>query len=464
MIRFDGDDYFDLDNFDDSIQRPAPRQRSRRSNKQRSGSAKKRSSSTAAQRRSQAPRSRQTSRPSNTRSSHGAQRSRSAYNARRRKAIKQRRTRNRVLIIAAALLIFAVLVTLISFMFKGCGSEKDDIPKNVSTEIKQKQESASQAEQEPEEESAQTAFKEPEIQDDNTDGELLDRIYVWHNAGYPIYDPSEGAAEGYAQAVNSLADKLEAKNIYSIVIPNRTEMGLPKRIKESAEISASQAEVISAVNEKLSDKLTPVNVYNSLAEHNSEYIYLNTEEYWTSLGAYYGYSAFAEQAKLKALSLDECSETKLEGYTGSYTLISGDLTPDSLSIYSLPHSVTMDITRSDGTQESFDSPYDTNAQPGSNAFAAYLMGDNPLSVLRSEAENASGKVLVVKDSGGNSFVPFLTADYSEVHAVDLYSFAQQMGSLADYCSQNSIDDVIILSEMTDVGSDRIAGLLSGLCP
>ena len=169
MIRFDGDDYFDLDNFDDSIQRPAPRQRSRRSNKQRSGSAKKRSSSTAAQRRSQAPRSRQTSRPSNTRSSHGAQRSRSAYNARRRKAIKQRRTRNRVLIIAAALLIFAVLVTLISFMFKGCGSEKDDIPKNVSTEIKQKQESASQAEQEPEEESAQTAFKEPEIQDDNTD-------------------------------------------------------------------------------------------------------------------------------------------------------------------------------------------------------------------------------------------------------------------------------------------------------
>ena len=164
------------------------------------------------------------------------------------------------------------------------------------------------------------------------------------------------------------------------------------------------------------------------------------------------------------MSLDECSETKLEGYTGSYTLISGDLTPDSLSIYSLPHSVTMDITRSDGTQESFDSPYDNNAQPGSNAFAAYLMGDNPLSVLRSEAENASGKVLVVKDSGGNSFVPFLTADYSEVHAVDLYSFAQQMGSLADYCSQNSIDDVIILSEMTDVGSDRIAGLLSGLCP
>ncbi len=349
-------------------------------------------------------------------------------------------------------------------MFKGCGSEKDELPKNVSTEIKQKQESASQAEKEPEEKTAQTSFKEPEIQDDNTDGELLDSIYVWHNAGYPLYNPSDNAAEGYAQAVNSVADKLEASHIYSIVIPNRTEMGLPKRIKEGAEISASQAEIISAVNESLSDKLTPVNVYNTLAEHNSEYIYLNTEEYWTALGAYYGYSAFAQENQLKTLSLDDCKEEKLEGFTGSYTLISGEITPDTLSIYSLPHSVTMDITRSDGSQESFDSPYDSNAQPGSDTFAAYLTGDNPLSVLKSEAENAKGKVLVVKDSGGNCFVPFLTANYSEVHAVDLYSFAQQMGSLADYCSQNSIDDVIILSEMTDVGSSRVAGLLSGLCP
>ena len=449
MSRFDGDDYIDLDNFDDSIGRSTPRAQQIRHK------GRSRSKNRAVYRQSQR------SQHSGGRS---AQRSRSAYNARRRKAIKQRQFRNRVVIIAAGLLILMLLIVLVTFMFRGCTSKSDEIPQNISTEIKEKQEASSKAEEEPEAIKEQTAFKEPEIKDDDTSGELLGNLYVWHNAGYPLYNPSEGAAESYAQAVNNIGDKLDGTDIYSVIIPNRTEMGLPKRLKDGEAQSASQAEMITAVDDKLSEKVKPINVYNDLAEHNGEYIYLNTDEYWTSLGAYYGYSAFAKAAKLTALKLDDCTEQKLEGYTGSFTLLSGELDSDTLSIYELPYSVTMDVTGSDGSEESYETPYYMYAQPGTYTFAAYLMGDNPLSVLKSEAEGAKGKILVVKDSGGNNFVPFLTANYSEVHAVDLYSFAQVKGDLAQYCSDNGIDDVIILSEMSDVGSERVTGLLNGLCP
>ena len=56
------------------------------------------------------------------------------------------------------------------------------------------------------------------------------------------------------------------------------------------------------------------------------------------------------------------------------------------------------------------------------------------------------KIVVVKESYGNAFVPYLTNNYEEVHVVDLRSFRSTMNTdLATYCRNNGITDVLFIN-------------------
>ena len=45
----------------------------------------------------------------------------------------------------------------------------------------------------------------------------------------------------------------------------------------------------------MSNQVTTIDAYSKLAQHQGEYIYFRTDHHWTQLGAYYGYTAFAEK-------------------------------------------------------------------------------------------------------------------------------------------------------------------------
>lgn len=75
------------------------------------------------------------------------------------------------------------------------------------------------------------------------------------------------------------------------------------------------------------------------------------------------------------------------------------------------------------------------------AYLCFIEGDNP--ILKYDTANKNGKsILMVKESYGNAFAPFLTDNYETVYVVDprkvylnLTSFVQQQG----------IDDVLFLN-------------------
>ena len=246
-----------------------------------------------------------------------------------------------------------------------------------------------------------------------------------------------------------------------MVIPNHTEMGLPQRLKDSEAPSTSQAENIKSIYSKLSDKVTPVNAYNYLADHNDEYIYFGSDHHWSGLGAYYAYTAFAKTNNLPVLSLDDCTEQQIEGFTGTFTNTASGLDTDTVHYWEFPYEVTMDVTDESGNVNTYTSPYYQYAEAGSLTYGVFIMGDHPLTVLKSASENAETgkKIAVIKESYGNAFVPYLTYNYEEVHVIDFRTFGD---NLVSYCQQNGIDEVLflngVMSANTQIQLDSMSSL------
>lgn len=237
-------------------------------------------------------------------------------------------------------------------------------------------------------------------------------------------------------------------NVYSMIVPNHTEMGLPARF--SSEVyTASQANNIKAAYAAMdTTKVKPINAYNYLSEHCNEYIYFNSDHHWTGLGSYYAYKAFADTLGLTALSLDDCEEKTIDGFTGSLTNNADGLKSDTVHYWHLPYSVSMEITHEGGSTESYNSPYFDEEASGSLTYGVFIWGDNPLTVMKSNSEKAESgrKIMVVKESYGNAFVPYLTQNFEEVHVADMRSFRQVSDSnLQTYCRQNGITDLLFIN-------------------
>lgn len=371
-----------------------------------------------------------------------------------------RRMRNRIIIVGVGILILVLIIAIISSMFKACtGSGKKE--KKVDETIPPTQAATTQSAT-PSASASALNFVTPNIQDDKTAGYMGTNAYIWKGAAFELFGGDEFRAELYAESINSYQQKLSGIKVYNMVVPNHTEMGLPQRLKNSDAPSDSQAENIKQIYSKLNSSVTPINVYNKLAEHCNEYIYYNSDHHWTGLGAYYAYTAFAEATNQDVLDLSTCTENKVEGFTGSFANTNDGLKTDTVSYWTFPYNVTMDITDSNGTVSNYDSPYYQYAEAGSNTYSLFIMGDNPLTVLHSDSEKGTGKkIAVVKESYGNAFSPYLTNNYSEVHIIDFRYFTQ---NLADYCKQNGITEVLylngIMSANTQVQLDSMDGLLS----
>ena len=364
------------------------------------------------------------------------------------------------------MIILFVIIFIITSIFKGCSKEDAlaSVPTGTVGTTASPDETAKSSTANKADELSPTYFMTPSIKDDKTNGTLSYSIYVWNKTGYELFSSDNARAQNYAQTINGFADKFGSSvKVYDMIVPNHTEMGLPQRLKDGDAPSTSQADNIKAAYAALSDKVTPINCYNRLAEHNTDYIYFKSDHHWTGLGAYYAYTAFADTNDLPVLSLDDCEEQKIDGFTGSFTNSADGLDSDTVSYWKFPYNVTMDITQADGSSASYDSPYYEAAEGGSNTYGVFIMGDNALTVLKSASENAAAgkKIAVVKESYGNAFVPYLTNNYEEVHVIDFRYFKQ---NLVDYCKTNGIDEVLfingVMSANTQVQLDSMSGLFN----
>lgn len=275
-----------------------------------------------------------------------------------------------------------------------------------------------------------------------------DRAMDVPTATWPIVD-------NYAAAVNALNDALgpDVRTI-SLITPNSAEFYSPESMHTG---DHSQKEMIDYCYGKLDKDIVTVDAYSALREHTDEYIYFRTDHHWTALGAYYAYTNFCKAAGFEPAELKDFQTGTYQGFLGSmYTYTQGypqsdalRESPDTLTYY-LPKVEThakyySDTTLSDGIPISV--VYTKLAEDVDNKYLCFIGGDNPVCIIQTAVED--GPVcLMLKESYGNAFAPFLTSHYSKIVVIDPRKFNQQGKPSLDlkaFAAEQGVDDLLVLN-------------------
>lgn len=389
-----------------------------------------------------------------------------AYIERRnaRRALERQRIRKkklfarRVTIVGILLLILILVITLLVLGIKAIFNiGKGDTDETVAATVAAVSNEANN----------NLAFNTPDVPDDKSiegyPSPENSAVYIYNNAAYELFAGSEASAQDYADCISEF--KAQVGNdvtVYNMVIPSHIELGIPQRyIQEKGLQTSSQAENISTIYNSYTEDVVPINCYNELSAHCKEYIYYNTDHHWTGLGGYYAYKAFCEQTNQKVLDLSVCTEKQVSGYEGSLAYCDGSLYDnlDTVHFWTFPYNTYAMRTESAGDEPYETSIYYEDAASGPYTYGAFIWGDCSLFVEHNADLTNGKKIAVIKESYGNAFVPYLTANYEEVHVIDFRYFED---NLKDYCTQNGIEEVLfvnnIMAANTAIQVDRIRTL------
>lgn len=173
-------------------------------------------------------------------------------------------------------------------------------------------------------------------------------------------------------------------------------------------------------------------------EHKDEYIFYRTDHHWTTYGAWLAYSEFCDRNGLTPFDTENHEKVEIKDFYGTSYSKSRlwNAVPDTLTYYPLDNSMEIVVPGENSAASADGTMYNLSALEKRDKYSAFLWGNNGYSEIEGDGE---GSILVVKDSYGNSFTPFLTANYAKIGVVD---FRYRKANLEDLMEQ--YDQVLIL--------------------
>lgn len=222
-----------------------------------------------------------------------------------------------------------------------------------------------------------------------------------------------------------------------------------------------QRQLFGMVERELGDAVQWVDAVSAMNEHASEKLYYKTDDRWTTLGAFYVFQAAAPTLGIEEnVSDDFVSYTVTDSFTGALATRSGvGLSErEQIDIY-VPAEGDDDVVVSyvDESRKTT-SLYDSSKLDTKDKYDVFLGGDTSLVDIRT-VSTSEKRLLVVRDSFADCFIPFLAPYYREIVVVDpgLYS-----GTIADIMDTYRITDMLILYSGNSFFTDNhISGVFSG---
>ncbi|MGN1482063.1 DHHW family protein [Porcipelethomonas sp.] len=275
-----------------------------------------------------------------------------------------------------------------------------------------------------------------------TDSMLIEKI---NEPDYNEIDISVNAINKYAQLYDT--------EVFALIAP--TSAGIYRdRLPENAP-QIDQKEIIEHIYNNFSDDITCIDVFDCLINEKENYIYYRNDHHWTSYGAYCAYSEAIKQLGGETLPVEAYSiEHASSDFRGTfYAKCLYKKTPaDVIDIYSLKNGADItDVILDDGTGQSHcDDIYFRDFLEGRDKYCVFLGNNRAFTDIKTDVGNGK-KILVIKDSYANSFIPFLTQNYSEIAVIDLRYVKTSIG---DFVNPDDYDQTLFLYNASTFAEDK----------
>ncbi|MCI8492466.1 hypothetical protein D3Z39_03620 [Anaerotruncus colihominis] len=230
---------------------------------------------------------------------------------------------------------------------------------------------------------------------------------------------------------------------YVMLIPTACAVQQSKVPYDKVAPLYNQRQLIDDVYRRVSGRVTAIDVYPTLFNHQDEYIYYNTDNTITGLGGYYIYSAAAKNLlRSNPRGLDQYEVEHLDyNYYGDLYALSPyrEVSADRVSVYSYVSRFQRDyiVTHYDasGIRRYYTLYPRFRAELG-DSMAVVLGGMSPVIDISIIGNTTNSKrLLLFGDRSVQGYVPFLLAHYERVTVVDTTQAApEQLGriNLRDY--------------------------------
>lgn len=289
----------------------------------------------------------------------------------------------------------------------------------------------------------------PEIQQpDNEANFLPNGMFIYNGAAYSQSRyAGDKKTQSFATLYDYYAQRFPSTRISVIPAPMATiTITDPKVLSEITDEGA----ILDKMATFMPDSVNFVNLKNVLREHANEYLYFKSDHHWTHLGAYYAYSEFAKSIGLTPTDLNAFEKQVLTtSYIGSMAKYTGveqvKSFYDTIDAYLPTKSCTMTINSTAGIVKR-----DYCIATHYTTYTAFLRGDNAFTVINVPSNPQDKSVLVIKDSFGNAFVPYLTEHYGNIYVVDPRYVSMD---LYEQFKDTNLTDIIFLITLQSAAND-----------
>ena len=291
-------------------------------------------------------------------------------------------------------------------------------------------------------------------------------VYVVGSAGYEMYNYVGSLAEKYQSTVNAVADSLSGvSQVYAMAIPLSSGITLPDELFSDIP-GSDQAQAEKDILAGMGQNVKTIPLHDVMMSHRTEYIYFRTDHHWTALGAYYAYVQFCTAKGITPHNLSDYEVSQFPGFLGSFYNDGGKPDamkndPDTVNAYH-PVSATASMKYGDNENSTLTGGqviFDESTASASLKYGTFIMGDNPFTVIENPEVSNGESCIVVKESFGNAFVPFLVDHYQTVYVVDYRYYS---GSVTQLARDKGVKDILFVNNLSAIRGSYQMGKLAGV--
>jgi len=206
-------------------------------------------------------------------------------------------------------------------------------------------------------------------------------------------------------------------------------------------------EAISNLKANLNSNINFIDISQVFLDNSDKQLYYKTDHHWTSTGAYLAYTEYCKANSLTPIDMNAITKEDYDGFYGTtYSRSCLWFTkPDTIEFWNYKSLKNVDYTV-DGTETSI---FDPSFIKKGDGYGSFLCGNNGFSTIKTGS--MGGKILVIRDSFSNCFVPFLCKNYSEIYLVDLRYYKKPV---KDIIEENKIDNILVLYGLNNFAQDQ----------
>lgn len=284
-------------------------------------------------------------------------------------------------------------------------------------------------------------------------------VYLVGSTGFEIFYFANSSATAYASMINTVKSRVgEGVNVYDMVVPTSFGVCLSKEGQKAIGGSDEQ-EAVEYIYSLIEDSVKKVPVVDELIRHNAEYIYFTTDHHWTQLGAYYAYVEFCKAKGITPHAVEDYQTVEYPDFVGTFYEYSNQ----AQVLMDNPDCVVAYIPIATNDMMIGDTPGNVIGDVGSarNKYMCFIGGDYSLGKIHNPTLSDGSACVLIKESFGNCFAPFLVDHYENVYIVDYRYYG---GNLNQFIRDNNVQDVIFLNNVDAVlanNANQMLGMFQG---